>query len=130
MGKRTWLTNLAENGQVRLLNVQLDSLFKEVERAGKIKVEPGFSPTISVSEIAGGHRVVITDMEGEKSFDVMDGQGEGSGVYFETDATLSLENGVLSVNTADAPERDNTLPITSAAVFESVGNINALLETI
>lgn len=52
------------------------------------------------------------------------------GVDFETDATLTLENGVLSVNTADAVEADNTLPITSAAVNETVGNINALLATI
>lgn len=52
------------------------------------------------------------------------------GVDFETDETLTLENGVLSVNTADAVEADNTLPITSAAVNETVGNINALLGTI
>ncbi len=52
------------------------------------------------------------------------------GVDFETDATLTLENGVLSVNTADAVEANNTLPITSAAVNETVGNINALLATI
>lgn len=52
------------------------------------------------------------------------------GVDFDTDETLTLENGVLSVNTADAVEADNTLPITSAAVNETVGNINALLGTI
>lgn len=52
------------------------------------------------------------------------------GVDFETDATLTLENGVLSVNTADVVEADNTLPVTSAAVNVTVGNINALLETI
>ena len=52
------------------------------------------------------------------------------GVDFETDETLTLENGVLSVNTADEVEKDNTLPVTSAAVYVEVGNINALLETI
>ena len=52
------------------------------------------------------------------------------GVDFETDATLTLKNGVLSVNTADVVEADNTLPVTSAAVNVTVGNINALLETI
>lgn len=30
MGMRTWLTNLTEAGQVRLLNVQLDKLFKAI----------------------------------------------------------------------------------------------------
>ena len=43
---------------------------------------------------------------------------------------LKLENGVLSVNTTDQMEQDNTLPITSAGVFATVGNIEALLATI
>ncbi len=54
----------------------------------------------------------------------------GGGVDFTTDETLTLENGVLSVNRATDVEKDNTLPITSAAVYETVGNINALLESI
>lgn len=42
--------------------------------------EPGFSPTVSIIEIPGGHRVVITDAEGTQSFDVMDGEdGTGGG---------------------------------------------------
>lgn len=53
-----------------------------------------------------------------------------SGVQFETDKTLTLEDGVLRVNTADKVEEDNTLPVTSAAVYTEVGNINALLATI
>lgn len=53
-----------------------------------------------------------------------------SGVQFETDETLTLEDGTLRVNTADKVEEDNTLPVTSAAVYTEVGNINALLATI
>ena len=53
-----------------------------------------------------------------------------AGVQFETGETLRLENGILSVNTADRAEEDNTLPITSAAVYTQVGNIEALLKTI
>jgi hypothetical protein len=56
--------------------------------------------------------------------------GGGGGTSFTTDETLSLKNGVLSVNTATDVEADNTLPVTSAAVYTEVGNINALLETI
>lgn len=56
--------------------------------------------------------------------------GGGGGTSFTTDETLTLKNGVLSVNTADTAEKDNTLPITSSAVYTTVGNINALLETI
>ncbi len=36
----------------------------------------------------------------------------------------------LEVNTTDAVEADNTLPITAAAVHTTVGNIDALLQTI
>lgn len=52
------------------------------------------------------------------------------GADFETDKTLTLKGGVLSVNTAEAVEQDNTLPITSAAVYQTVGNIENLLKTI
>lgn len=58
------------------------------------------------------------------------GSGGGGGTAFRTDETLSYNSGVLSVNTAKTMEKDNTLPITSAAVYTEVGNINALLETI
>ena len=56
--------------------------------------------------------------------------GEGGGTTFETDETLTLKDGVLSVNTANVVEADNTLPVTSAAVQITVGNIDALLQTI
>lgn len=54
----------------------------------------------------------------------------GGGTGFEPDETLILKDGILSVNTADVVEQDNTLPVTSGAVYAEVGNINALLETI
>ena len=54
----------------------------------------------------------------------------GNGVEFKTDDTLTLKDGVLSVNTTNQMERDNTLPITSAGVYATVGNIEALLKTI
>ena len=43
---------------------------------------------------------------------------------------LDAETNTLSVDMADKMEQDNTLPITSAAVYVEVGNINALLKTI
>lgn len=52
------------------------------------------------------------------------------GMKFETDETLTLKDGILGVNTADKVEQDNTLPITSAAVHVTVGNIEVLLGTI
>lgn len=53
-----------------------------------------------------------------------------TGVDFETDHTLTLQDGILSVNTTNDMEQDNTLPITSAGVYATVGNIEALLKTI
>ena len=49
----------------------------EIQRVGDrtfiSAVGEGFSPTVSVEEIEGGHRVTITDGTGEHVFDVMDG---------------------------------------------------------
>ena len=36
--------------------------------------EAGFSPDVEVTEIYGGHRVIITDKDGEHPFDVMNGK--------------------------------------------------------
>ena len=45
-----------------------------------IKGDDGESPTIEVSEIEGGHRIVITNADGTtQSFDVLDGEGSGTG---------------------------------------------------
>lgn len=42
--------------------------------------QDGFSPTVTVTDITGGHRVTITDATGPHAFDVMDGQdGAGGG---------------------------------------------------
>ncbi len=49
---------------------------------------------------------------------------------FTTDETLSFKNNVLSVNIAQEPAPDNTLPISAAAVATTVGNIEILLKTI
>ena len=40
---------------------------------------------------------------------------------------LKFENNMLSVDTADIVEKDNTKPVTSAAVYAEIGNIEALL---
>jgi len=45
-------------------------------------------------------------------------------------AGLKLEDGVLTVDCAEDVEKDNTLPVTSAAVYTEIGNIEALLGTV
>ena len=61
---------------------------------------------------------------------VIDALPDAGGMSFTVDETLSFENGVLSVNRAEEPDPDNTLPITAAAVYATVGNIETLLGTI
>ena len=73
----------------------------------------------------------ISDEQVEKAVNkYLDEHPIDSGVSFETDSTLVLKDGILSVNTTNQMEQDNTLPITSAGVFATVGNIEALLKTI
>ena len=43
---------------------------------------------------------------------------------------LKYEDGILSIDTADTVEQDNTKPVTSAAVYTEIGNIEALLANI
>ena len=57
--------------------------------------------------------------------------GSGGGGYTIGDGLkLDAATNTLSVDTAAAVEKDNTKPVTSAAVYTEVGNINALLATI
>lgn len=56
----------------------------EAIESGKIKGDDGYSPTVGVMTIDGGHRVTITDKQGEHSFDVMDGHDGDD--YVLTDA--------------------------------------------
>lgn len=60
--------------------------------------DPGTSPTVSVSAITGGHRITITDANGTKTIDVMDGEDgdpgkAGNGIksaVLNADYTLTL----------------------------------------
>ena len=57
--------------------------------------------------------------------------GSGGGGYtIGSGLKLDAATNTLSVDTAAAVEKDNTKPVTSAAVYTEVGNINALLATI
>lgn len=90
--------------------------------------DPGTDPELPIwAQLADRVEGVAKDVEELKQ---TGGVGPGGNVDFQTDETLTLKNGVLSVNTTNDMEQDNTLPITSAGVFATVGNIEALLKTI
>ena len=65
----------------------------------------------------------------EISFSVAVRSDSGSGGGYNIGDGLKLDTmtNTLSVDTADKVEEDNTKPVTSAAVYTEVGNINALL---
>lgn len=58
------------------------------------------------------------------------GGSGGRGYTIGSGLKLDAATNTLSVDTAAAVEKDNTKPVTSAAVYTEVGNINALLATI
>ena len=77
--------------------------------------------------------------DGEQVYFLVDGQeinlgkviGSGGGEYtIGSGLKLDEETNTLSVDTADQVEADNDKPITAAAVFTAVGNIQSLLESI
>lgn len=63
------------------------------------------------------------------SVDISSGGGSGGPAY-KFGHGLKQEGVTVSVNSVDDFSGDNTLPMTAAGVYASVGNIEALLETI
>lgn len=73
------------------------------------KGEDGFSPTVSIAPLDNGHTVSITDIDGEKSFNVLDGkQGVPGNDYILTDedkkeiADLAVDNAGQAADKANA----------------------------
>lgn len=62
--------------------------------------DDGVSPTVSLTEIDGGHRVAITDKNGEKSFDVLDGATGPEGPNTVGATTATDITGILKGNGA------------------------------
>ena len=74
-----WLTEanaaLAEIPQT--ISTSVDAALEEAKESGEFDGppgDPGFSPTLAVSDITGGHRITITDVNGTHYVDVMDGE--------------------------------------------------------
>lgn len=60
----------------------------------------GFSPTVTVTDITGGHRITITDADGPHSIDVLDGTGSVQDV--QVNGTSVVQDGVANVPIAGA----------------------------
>lgn len=99
---------------VKKLDEKLDSNLG-AENANKILAVDADGNVVPKSSATGGASL-WDDLTG-KPFDTL-----GIG--------LKVTGRALAVDTADEVEQDNTKPITAAAVYTEVGNINALLATI
>ena len=110
------------------------------------KVQPGADPSGDVSAdpklpVWAQLQKQIGDLDDLKTYnkgnlvaainEARSSGGPGGGGYTIGDGLkLDAATNTLSVDTAAAVEKDNTKPVTSAAVYTEVGNINALLATI
>lgn len=94
----------------------LDSALTDI--ADAIRTKTGGTDPLTLEQMPG-------EIEGIQS----GGLDPGTGGYIIGDG-LKLEGRRLSVDVATSVDKDNTKPITSAAVFTEIGNINALLATI
>lgn len=87
-------------------------------------------PPLSINE---NGELVYSLVDGQEvNLGKVTGSGGGGGADYNIGSGLKLEpsTNTLSVDTAAAVESGNDKPITSAAVFEAVGNVEVLLKTI
>lgn len=88
------------------------------------------APHLILASPNGLHKITV-DNDGNVLVDGKSvGGGDGGGYQIGSGLKLDSKTNTLSVDTADAIQKDNTKPVTSAAVYTEVGNINALLATI
>lgn len=83
---------------------------------------------VSVSHSWNGTTLTITSASGTSSANLKGDPGDVAS--FDTDESLTLENGVLKVNTTSVVAQNSTLPVTSAAVYALVGDIESALAAI
>lgn len=85
--------------------------------------DPGVSPTVTVTDITGGHRVTITDAEGDHTFDVMngiDGTGAVDSVNGKAGAVVLDGRDINVNNSAQTPE----------TIEEALGDVNRALNVL
>lgn len=82
-----YMNTAAENSQ------QAEEAARRAEAAARV------APSISVVDITGGHRVIITDAEGEHSFDVLDGDGAGAvrDVKIKSSSLSLVQDGIAEI---------------------------------
>lgn len=97
---------------------------------GSVKSEASITATVRGNAVLGGVGVgPVTIVHREGIVLEPATRDKLGGVIVGEDLNIT-EEGILSVDKANSVEGDNTRPITAAAVYTEIGNINALLATI
>lgn len=100
--------------------------------------DPGADPTLPIWAQLQNQIGDLDDLKTYNKGNLVDAINEarssggsgGGGYNIGSGLKLDAATNTLSVDTAEIVEKDNTKPVTSAAVYTEVGNINALLATI
>ena len=100
------------------LQPTFDFQFQNVIGRQGEKGDDGVSPTISVTDITGGHRVSITDAEGTETFDVMDGQDGRNGQDGQDGQSATIQVGTVTTGAAGSEASVTNSGTSSAAVFD------------
>ena len=124
-GCRIQLRALTGAGQAMASNI-LSLPVGGILKCGVIGPDPPTQPTPTVRPAALPLPLNLADPDIRLTL-ALDAVNTGGGTSYKIGHGLKVEDGTLMVDTADAVEQDNTLPVTSAAVFVQTGNIEALL---
>lgn len=93
------------------LQTAVDSALSQAKESGEFdgkKGDDGISPTVAVNEITGGYRLTITDKDGTKNVDVMDGGKGDSGRGIKTITRTSGDGTAGTTDTYTITYTDNT----------------------
>ena len=124
-GCRIQLRALTGAGQAMASNI-LSLPVGGILKCGVIGPDPPTQPTPTVRPAALPLPLNLADPDIRLTL-ALDAVNTGGGTSYKIGHGLKVEDGTLMVDTADAVEQDNTLPVTSAAVYVQTGNIEALL---
>lgn len=122
---RVQLRALTGAGQAMASNI-LSLPVGGILKCGVIGPDPPTQPTPTVRPATPPLPLNLADPDIRLTL-ALDAVNTGGGTSYKIGHGLKVEDGTLMVDTADAVEQDNTLPVTSAAVFVQTGNIEALL---
>lgn len=135
------------NGEEVLLDLTKDTVTPDTladgetahDASGDAIIGAAFGAILTVEEVFEGVKITATNKDSTSTAILKNGT-DGTAVPMMTEDVAGIAKvgdnlcidtaGRLSVVTTDTVEKDNTKPITSAAVHVVVGNIDVLLGTI